>query len=40
VRTAGVGEENGDNKGTGPGFWFLVTGHWFLVTGGLVALTT
>ena len=42
VGTAGVGEENGDYKGTvalrppvgfagQPGCWFLVSGHWQLV---------
>ena len=33
VRTAGVGEENGDNKGTGPGLLSLVAGHFSMVPG-------
>ena len=33
VRTAGVGEENGDNEGTGSGFLSLVAGHLFLASG-------
>ena len=33
VRTAGVGEENGDNEGTGSGCWMLDARYRFLVPG-------
>ena len=33
VRTAGVGEENGDDEWAGSGFLSLVAGHWSLVPG-------